>query len=224
MTRTERLPEYIHEAARRAIGGRPGPVLLSVPTDILDAEAEFTDDHFRPRAIAPRPAPRPRISNAALDLLLNAERPLIIAGGGVLRAGATDDLIAFAEATGIPVITAFRRYHAFPNRHPLYLGGDGPGRAADRRRAAPRGRRPAGARHPPGEFTTATYTVPTPRHEDRPHRHRPRHRRRQLPGRGRDRIRCAPGVARPERRPRRSATIARRAARQEAAVRRPRDL
>jgi acetolactate synthase-1/2/3 large subunit len=161
VTRTERLPEYIHEAARRAIGGRPGPVLLSVPTDILDAEVEFDEEHFRPRAIAPRPAPSAYDVNAALDILLNAERPLIMAGGGVLRAGATDDLIAFAEATGIPVITAYRRYHAFPNRHPLYLGGMGlgaPPTVAARLREAD-ALLAIGTRF--GEFSTATYSVPT---------------------------------------------------------------
>ena len=162
VTTTERLPEYIHEAARRAISGRPGPVLLSVPTDVLDAECDFTETHFRPRAVAPHPAPSAHDVTAALELLLDAERPLILAGGGVTRAGATDDLIAFAEATGIPVITAYRRYHAFPNRHPLYLGGMGlgaPPTVAARLREAD-ALLAIGTRF--GEFTTATYTLPTP--------------------------------------------------------------
>ncbi len=162
VTTTERLPEYIHEAARRAISGRPGPVLLAVPTDVLDAECDFAETHFRPRAVAPHPAPSAHDVTAALDLLLAAERPLILAGGGVTRAGATDDLIAFAEATGIPVITAYRRYHAFPNRHPLYLGGMGlgaPPTVAARLREAD-ALLAIGTRF--GEFTTATYTVPTP--------------------------------------------------------------
>jgi len=162
VTTTARLPEYIHEAARRAISGRPGPVLLSIPTDVLDAEYDFEETHFRPRAVAPHPAPSAHDVTAALDLLLAAERPLILAGGGVTRSGATDDLIAFAEATGIPVITAYRRYHAFPNRHPLYLGGMGlgaPPTVAARLREAD-ALLAIGTRF--GEFTTATYTVPTP--------------------------------------------------------------
>src|SRR4051812_17230798 len=53
--RTERLPELMHEGIRRAISGRPGPVLLAVPTDVLNAEAEFTEAHFRATAVAPRP-------------------------------------------------------------------------------------------------------------------------------------------------------------------------
>lgn len=163
VARTDRLPEYIHEAIRRSISGRPGPVLLGVPTDVLDEEADFTEAHFRPAAVAPRPAPAAGDVAAALDLLLGAERPLIMAGGGVLHAGANADLLAFAEATGIPVITAYRRYHAFPNRHPLYLGGMGlgaPPTVAARLREADV-LLAIGTRF--GEFSTATYTAPTPR-------------------------------------------------------------
>lgn len=161
--RTDRLPEFIHEAVRRSISGRPGPVLLAIPTDILDDEAEFTDDHFRPAATAPRPAPVGEDIDQAIDLLLKAERPLILAGGGVLAAGATDSLVAFAEETAIPVVAAFRRYHAFPNHHPLYLGAMGLGAPPN---VAARIRDSdvllaLGTRL--NEFTTATYTVPTPR-------------------------------------------------------------
>lgn len=161
--RTDRLPEFIHEAVRRSISGRPGPVLLAIPTDILDEEFDYTDDHFRPAATVPRSAPVDGDIDRAIDLLLHAERPLILAGGGVIASGATDSLIAFAEATSIPVVAAFRRYHAFPNHHPLYLGAMGLGsppsvaariRDADVLLAL-------GTRL--NEFTTATYTIPTPR-------------------------------------------------------------
>ncbi|MDP9372562.1 MAG: thiamine pyrophosphate-binding protein [Chloroflexota bacterium] len=162
--RTERLPELVHEAIRRAISGRPGPVLLAVPTDVLDAEADFAPEHFRPAASAtvPRPVPAADDAARAVDLLLGAERPAILAGGGVGRAGATDDLVAFAEATGVPVITAFRRYDVFPNDHPLYLGATGLGapptvgarlREADVLLAL-------GTRL--SEFTTGTYALPAP--------------------------------------------------------------
>jgi len=160
--RTDRLPEITHEAIRRAVSGRPGPVLLAVPTDVLNAEAEFTDAHFRPRAVPPRPTPNVTDAAAAIALLLGAQRPAILVGGGVLRAGAVSDLVQFAEATAIPVLTAFRRYHAFPYDHPLYLGGMGIG--------APllvRGRLAAadvllalGTRL--GEFTTGAYALPAP--------------------------------------------------------------
>jgi acetolactate synthase I/II/III large subunit len=160
--RTDRLPALIHEAIRRAIGGRPGPVLLAVPTDVLNAERDFTADHFRTPAIAPRPAPTASDAAQAVDLLLNAERPIILAGGGVLRAGATDALVQFAEATGIPVVVGARRYHAFPNNHPLFLGAMGLGappcireRLRDADVVLALGTRLS-------EFTTGTYTIPAP--------------------------------------------------------------
>ncbi len=162
VNRTERLPEFVHEGIRRAIGGRPGPVLLAVPTDVLNAEAEFPPERFRTPAVAPRPAPTADDAARAVDLLLRAERPVILAGGGVIRAGAVDDLVAFSEETGIPVICAFRRYHAFPNDHAHYLGAMGLG-------APPcvRGRLleadvmlALGTRF--GEFTTGAYAIPAP--------------------------------------------------------------
>ncbi len=160
--RTDRLPALVHEAARRAIGGRPGPVLIAVPTDVLNATCDFTADHFRAPAVAPRPAPTASDAARAVDLLLSAERPVILIGGGVLRAGATDDLVAFAEATGIPVIVGFRRYHAFPNNHPLFLGSMGlgsPSIVRERLRDADvllaLGTRLS-------EFTTGAYTLPAP--------------------------------------------------------------
>ena len=160
--RTDRLPALIHEAIRRAVSGRPGPVLLAVPTDVLNAECEFADDHFRTPAVAPRPAPTAADAARAVELLLSAERPVILVGGGVLRAGATDDLVRFAEATGIPVIAGFRRYHAFPNDHPLYLGSMGLGappcvrqRLLDADSLLALGTRLS-------EFTTGAYSVPAP--------------------------------------------------------------
>jgi len=160
--RTDRLPEITHEAIRRAVSGRPGPVLLAVPTDVLNAEAEFTDAHFRPPAVSPRPAPNVTDAAAAIALLLGAQRPAILAGGGVLRAGAVSDLVRFAEAAAIPVLTAFRRYHAFPYDHPLYLGGMGLGAPSlvRERLAAADVLLALGTRL--GEFTTGAYALPAP--------------------------------------------------------------
>ena len=160
--RTDRLPALVHEAVRRAIGGRPGPVLLAVPTDVLDTEADFTPAHFRPPAVAPRPTPRAADAAQALDMLLNAERPVILAGGGVIRASATDDLVAFAEETGIPVIAGFRRYHAFPNDHPRYLGAMGLGAppCVKERLLEADVLLALGTRL--SEFTTGAYAVPAP--------------------------------------------------------------
>jgi len=114
-----RLPEIVSEAYRRSVTGRPGPVAIALRGDILDEEVAAD---LPPATATPAAAPRPEDVEAALGLLAAAERPLIIAGGGVLRAGATDLLVRLAERLGVPVMTAFRRHDAFPNDHPLSLG------------------------------------------------------------------------------------------------------
>jgi acetolactate synthase-1/2/3 large subunit len=113
------LPRLAHEAYRRSVTGRPGPVAIALRGDILDEEivAETVPPTAQPVAAPPRTTLR-----EALRLLQSASRPLVIAGGGVLRSGATVELVALAERTGTPVMTAFRRLDAFPNDHPLYLG------------------------------------------------------------------------------------------------------
>ena len=115
----DRLPDLTNEAWRRSVSGRPGPVALALRGDILDEEvpADLPISSEVPIAGADRAG-----IERALDLLRAAERPLVIVGGGVLRAGATDALVAFAEATGLPVMTSFRRHDAFPNDHPLSIG------------------------------------------------------------------------------------------------------
>ena len=154
-----RLPELVGEAYRRSVTGRPGPVAIALRGDILDEEAPA--DLPSPTA-TPAAAPRPEDVEAALALLAGAERPLIIAGGGVLRAGATDLLVRLAERLGLPVVTGFRRHDAFPNDHPLYLGPLSFGAAAtvaERARAADvvlaLGTRLS-------EITTLGYTIPGP--------------------------------------------------------------
>lgn len=162
INRPERAPELVHEAIRRAISGRPGPVLLSAPTDVLNERFDFQPHHFREAARAPRPAPNSADIDAALDLLAASRRPVILAGGGVLAAGATADLVALAETLGTPVITAFRRFDAFPNDHPLYLGGVGVGAprvVADRLRDADVVLA-IGTRF--SAVTTSGYTLPAP--------------------------------------------------------------
>ena len=108
------------EAVRRATGGRPGPVVLSVPEDALD-------DALPPRTTAPtlRPQPtRPDLDDvrAVLHALAGARRPVILAGGGVLRARCSNDLTRLVELLDVPVIAAWRRGDVIPNDHPLYQG------------------------------------------------------------------------------------------------------
>lgn len=114
-----RLPDIVNEAWRRSVTGRPGPVAVALRGDILDEDAP----EALPAASAlPVSVPRQDDVEAALALLGAARRPLVIAGGGVLRAGASDLLVRLAERLAVPVVTAFRRHDAFPNDHPLYLG------------------------------------------------------------------------------------------------------
>lgn len=115
----ERLPELVSEAYRRAVSGRPGPVAIALRGDILD---ELVSADLPSATAIPRSAPSAAQVEAILRMLTGAERPLIIAGGGMLRTGATADLIPLAERLAVPVMTAFRRHDAFPNDHPLYAG------------------------------------------------------------------------------------------------------
>jgi len=122
------LPGALDEALRKATTGRPGPVLLSLPEDLLDEPAP--DDKGRiatATVLGPSraPEPDPIAIRRILHLLLGAERPVILAGGGVLRSRATADLVRFAEMLDVPVVAAWRRPDAFPNDHALYLGMSG---------------------------------------------------------------------------------------------------
>jgi acetolactate synthase-1/2/3 large subunit len=114
------VPAALETAVAQALGGRPGPVLISMPEDLLD---ETVADDVQ---VAPRP---PRLHavvdddvRAVLQLLASAERPVILAGGGVLRARTSNDLVRFAELLHVPVVAAWRRGDVISNDHPLYLG------------------------------------------------------------------------------------------------------
>jgi acetolactate synthase I/II/III large subunit len=115
----ERMPELVGRAFRIAQSGRPGPVVVSLPEDVLPAEAEM---YFGPEITIPRPAPSDGEEVSVANSLIEADKPLIIAGGGVKLSQAEGALLRFAERFQIPVITAFRRHDVFPNNHPLYAG------------------------------------------------------------------------------------------------------
>ena len=116
--RADRLPELTARAVRIATSGRPGPVMLALPADVLGEEVE--DLRSTPSENVPRSAPHPKDVDDALRLLRNADRPVVIAGGGVRDARGA--LVRFAEAFGVGVYAAFRRQDVFPNDHPQYLG------------------------------------------------------------------------------------------------------
>ncbi|MGP4075398.1 thiamine pyrophosphate-dependent enzyme [Halobacillus sp. K22] len=114
-----RIPELVQRAFRIAQTGRPGPVVVSLPEDLLTKK---TIMEFQKPTVRPRPAPSKQETMLVEKYIQNAERPLIIAGGGVKMADAEDTLIQFAEKCNIPVMAAFRRHDVFPNDHRLYAG------------------------------------------------------------------------------------------------------
>ena len=120
----ERIPEYVARAWRLALSGRPGPVVLALPEDMLTSHARCAD---APRVEAVPAAPGPE-AIAALRLRLEAaQRPLVLVGGARWSTTACNALRQFAESTGLPVACGFRSQDLFDNRHPQYAGDVGIG-------------------------------------------------------------------------------------------------
>jgi acetolactate synthase-1/2/3 large subunit len=123
----EGVAPILGEAIRHAAGGRPGPVLLSFAEDLLDDTAP--DDA---RIETSRPAlKRPSDEDVrwVIELLASSERPVILAGGGVLRARSSTELLRFADLLQVPIIAGWRRPDVISNDHPLFLGMAGMGAA-----------------------------------------------------------------------------------------------
>ena len=120
VTHTHRIPDLVAQALRIARSGRPGPVYLEIPIDVLFARAASESVRI-PAKIAPdaAPAPSPAAVEQAIAWLHAAERPAIVAGGGARFAGAAAELVAFAERTGIPVFTNGKAHGLVPADHPL---------------------------------------------------------------------------------------------------------
>ena len=117
--RAERIPEYLARAYRIAMSGRPGPVVLALPEDVLTARVSCADAaRVEPVAAAPDPAQ----IVAARDLLATAERPLVLVGGSRWDAEACAALRSLAESCGLPVACGFRNQDLFDNRHANYAG------------------------------------------------------------------------------------------------------
>ena len=116
------LPRTIHEAFQVAQEGRPGPVLIDVPRDVqLElAEFEYPDPVVPPEVVLPDDT----LENVrkAADLMNKAERPVIIAGHGIVTSRAFDELLALANASGIPVINTLLGLSGFPRHHPQSMG------------------------------------------------------------------------------------------------------
>ncbi|MBM3502910.1 MAG: thiamine pyrophosphate-binding protein [Alphaproteobacteria bacterium] len=100
----ERLREYVEVAARHAMSGRPGPVVLQVPQEFLSAAVEVANELDLPLTATPKPQANPHAVTAAAELLMGAKRPLVIAGGGAMFANAGAALRALSSEFGIPVM------------------------------------------------------------------------------------------------------------------------
>jgi tartronate-semialdehyde synthase len=115
------VPGAFAQAFHLMRSGRPGPVLIDLPLDVQLAEIEFDPETYQPLPVYRPTATRAQIERA-LDLLAEAERPLIVAGGGVINADASELLVRFAELTGVPVVPTLMGWGAIPDDHPLMAG------------------------------------------------------------------------------------------------------
>ncbi|MFF7179071.1 acetolactate synthase large subunit [Streptomyces sp. NPDC008121] len=123
VTKAEDIPRTIAEAFHIAATGRPGPVLVDIAKDALQAKTVFS---WPPQTDLPgyRPVTKPHAKQIreAAKLITAAKRPVLYVGGGVLKAGATAELKVLAELTGAPVTTTLMALGAFPDSHPLHVG------------------------------------------------------------------------------------------------------
>ncbi len=125
--RAERIPELVSRAFHVAVSGRPGPVVVSLPEDMLAEEVMVADARLYQRSAA-----HPSADQLArfVEMIGDAERPLVIVGGGGWNARACADLETFIETFDLPVVAGFRRQDIFDNRHPNYIGHAGLGPSA----------------------------------------------------------------------------------------------
>ena len=123
VTDPEEIGQAVAEAFHLAVTGRPGPVLVDVPKDVLNARLEWRD----PGPIS-MPGYRPTVNPhhlriaEAIRLIEDSERPVLYVGGGIIKAEASEALTSFAEAANIPVVTTLMGRGAIPDRHPNALG------------------------------------------------------------------------------------------------------
>jgi len=120
VTHTERIPDLVAQALRIATTGRPGPVYLEIPVDVIYARVDdaraFFPERIRPEAA---PAPPAEAVQTAIEWLATAERPVIVAGGGAWFSGGVSELRTFAERTRTPVFSNGKAHGLLPADHPL---------------------------------------------------------------------------------------------------------
>jgi len=137
-TRPDTTIDMFLRAYQTALSGRPGPVVMEIPYDIQNTLIPDDLPDPRPYTKFHRPGPDPKGVREAVALMAAAKRPMVVVGSGIANSGAHDALLAFAEATGIPVVTTSTGKAAFPEEHRLSLGcvgraGHGHGNHAARR-------------------------------------------------------------------------------------------
>ena len=121
---TERLHEYVQEAFRRAMSGKMGPALLEIPKDVLNAEFDGEIELRVPEnyRYAGRILCEAQYIRRAVELLNQAEKPVIVAGSGVYWAEGEDELLKLAEKLSVPVALNGMAFGSIPSEHPLYIG------------------------------------------------------------------------------------------------------
>lgn len=115
------VPGAFQKAFQLMRSGRPGPVLLDLPIDVQMAEIEFDIDTYEPLPVEKPKASRKQLEKA-LDMLLSGKHPLIVAGGGIINAGASAQLVELAETLNVPVIPTLMGWGTIPDDHQLMAG------------------------------------------------------------------------------------------------------
>src|SRR3569832_451654 len=115
------VPGVFAQAFHLMRSGRPGPVLIDLPFDVQMAEIEFDIDTYEPLPVY-RPAATRAQAEKAIDMLCAAEKPLIVAGGGIINADASKLLVELAETLNVPVIPTLMGWGTIPDDHPLMAG------------------------------------------------------------------------------------------------------
>lgn len=121
ITRPEDIVPTFREAFHVAQEGKPGPVVIDLPLDMQTCEIDFDIDSYEPLPIE-KPAPRKEDIDLAVDMILKAKNPVLLMGGGVVLANATDKFVKLAEKLQAPVITTYMAKGGIPKDHPLNAG------------------------------------------------------------------------------------------------------
>ena len=125
--KTERIPQLIHDAFRAALAGKRGPAFINIPRDLLENQT-IDVELARPSSYRPvelRVPGDPDAIRRAVEVLLTAERPLLLAGGGIIDSEASAEAVAVAELVGMAMVPSYGHNDAVPNSHALFVGTPG---------------------------------------------------------------------------------------------------